>query len=105
MRSAHPVMQNMRAAMCGIRFEQRTSMATGALEPISIGRLCVAGDHACERGDLDALRYFALQLADRDEGLLRLAEQISGSPERATAAWQLIKERCLQCGVPCSPKN
>lgn len=60
------------------------------------GRLCVTGDWACIHGDLVALEYVALQLAEaapaalHDE-LAALAERCH-DPRRATAAWMRIKE-------------
>ena len=64
--------------------------------PLQTGRLCVAGDWACIHGDLDALEYVALQLAEaaparlHDE-LAALAQRCH-DPLRATAAWTRIKE-------------
>ncbi|MBL9012523.1 MAG: hypothetical protein JNL83_00010 [Myxococcales bacterium] len=64
-----------------------------------IGRLCLAGDHACAAGDLAALREIAHELADFTPEplhceLARLAAACAADPARAIATWDEVKA-CL----------
>lgn len=63
-----------------------------------IGRLCFAGDWACENDDIAALRLVALQLAacvpePLHCELTELADICLSRPERAGAVWDRMKNR------------
>lgn len=62
----------------------------------AIGWLCLAGDHACEVGDLAALREVAFELAEFAPEplhceLAALGEVCTSQPDRAIAAWDVVK--------------
>ena len=62
----------------------------------AIGRLCLAGDHACSAGDLLALHEIAQELADFTPEpvhceLTRLAAACRSDPAGAIAAWDAVK--------------
>lgn len=61
-----------------------------------IGRLCLAGDHACSAGDLSALREVALQLAHFTPEPLHcklagLADACDFDAAGAIATWEVVK--------------
>jgi hypothetical protein len=68
---------------------------------VAIGRLCVAGDRACERGDLDGLGEIARCVAELARGepqhctLARLADTCRCDARCAVAAWIRIKHEVL----------
>ena len=65
---------------------------------VTIGKLCVGGDQACENGDLGGLRHVAQQLAAYLPEpihceLQALVAACTADPDRAAALWDALKNR------------
>lgn len=70
----------------------------------SIGELCVGGDWACANGDLETLGYIAERLATYVPRYLHpkltlVTDLCRRDPDRAVAAWMLVKEQSRRDGL------